>query len=89
MRKDTYVAEHTIPAQTTSENIIAITIYPNNKNFTILTDTTDVSVNNTVNIQSILDLMTDQQKNIVKIFLKKCGALRLDADEIDIIGEIF
>ena len=87
MKKQTFVPEHTVPAQTVDENIIALTFYPGNKNVTVLTDTTDASVNNTVNIQPVLDLMTDNQKIIVRTFLKKVAALRLAVDDSEVIGD--
>ena len=69
MRKETLIPEHTVPEETKIENILAITIYPENKNVTIHTD--DMTTNHVVNIQPVLDSMSDSQKNVVKVFLKK------------------
>lgn len=89
MRKDTFIPEHTVLAETVSETVIALTFYPENKNVTVHTDTKNVLTNHVVNIQSILNVMTVDQKNTVSRFFKECAALRLSTTEENVIGEIF
>lgn len=78
-----------IPSQYKAKTVKEFYFRPGSKEVTVSMDFYGNIYLETVNIQPVLDIMTDPQKTIVKTFFKKVAGLALSVEDTSINGDPF